>query len=278
MAYTLYTAPNCLRCAVVKNFMAERGISYQAFDFKADKEIFNLFYRTNRPAIYRNPEGVEFPILETEENGAKLIRQGSGEVVAYFLSGHKLECCVTRSDLLHGWISGLYVSQCPQDQDENFLVLIKHLAANGLQVHMQSDGRRPDLLEKLVGSGSVARLVLNIYGPSSVYEALFGQKMDKADLAETLKIVRSHKNHHMRLELKPLALPEGAAYLKPEQAGEAAQMLLDAGGDMKLPIAIHIGAEEVEGLAKLESAALFAYRSKMRNHLVNADFDKAEGF
>ncbi len=276
MSYTLYTAPSCLRCAVVKSFMAERGIGYEAFDFKADKDIFNTFYRTNRPLIYRNPEGVEFPIMATEENGALLVKQGSGEVVAYLLSGHKLEACVTRSDLLHGWISGLYVSQCPTDQDENFITLVSHLAKSGLKVYLQTDGRRPDLLEKVLATGAVTRLVLNIYGPSEIYEALFGQALEKADLAKTLELVKKHPSFQMRLVLKPLALPGGPAYLTPEQAALAAKMLAEAGGDIKLPFVVYRSDEEAEGLTKLEDSALFGYRSKMRNHLVATDLAKPE--
>ena len=108
MSITLYTAPDCLRCKIVKGFLAEHQIAYETVDFKADAQTFNTFYRANRKAIYRNPEGVEFPLFDD----GTVIKQGSGEVIAYLLSGHALEGAVTRSDLLHGWISGLYLSQC----------------------------------------------------------------------------------------------------------------------------------------------------------------------
>ena len=132
MDITLYTAPDCIRCKIVKAFLNERGIAYDTIDFKAQAEEFNTFYRTNRPKIYRNPEGVEFPLFYNGE----VIRQGSGEVIAYMLSGDALKHsgAVTRSDLLHGWISGLYLSCCPKDQEENFLTLVKHLADGGLTV------------------------------------------------------------------------------------------------------------------------------------------------
>lgn len=113
MSITLYTAPDCLRCKIVKGFLAEHQIAYETVDFKADAQTFNTFYRANRKAIYRNPEGVEFPLFDD----GTVIKQGSGEVIAYLLSGHALEGAVTRSDLLHGWISGLYLSQCPAAED-----------------------------------------------------------------------------------------------------------------------------------------------------------------
>ena len=97
MSITLYTAPDCLRCKIVKGFLAEHQIAYETVDFKADAQTFNTFYRANRKAIYRNPEGVEFPLFDD----GTVIKQGSGEVIAYLLSGHALEGAVTRSDLLH---------------------------------------------------------------------------------------------------------------------------------------------------------------------------------
>ena len=67
MSITLYTAPDCLRCKIVKGFLAEHQIAYETVDFKADAQTFNTFYRANRKAIYRNPEGVEFPRMRKQK-------------------------------------------------------------------------------------------------------------------------------------------------------------------------------------------------------------------
>lgn len=104
MSITLYTAPDCLRCKIVKGFLAEHQIAYETVDFKADARHSTPSTAPTARPIYRNPEGVEFPLFDD----GTVIKQGSGEVIAYLLSGHALEGAVTRSDLLHGWISGLY--------------------------------------------------------------------------------------------------------------------------------------------------------------------------
>ena len=44
MSITLYTAPDCLRCKIVKGFLAEHQIAYETVDFKADAQTFNTFY------------------------------------------------------------------------------------------------------------------------------------------------------------------------------------------------------------------------------------------
>lgn len=77
MSITLYTAPDCIRCKIVKAFLAERGLPYDTVDFKADAPVFNTFYRTNRKAIYRNPEGVEFPLSTTAQPSGRAAAKSS---------------------------------------------------------------------------------------------------------------------------------------------------------------------------------------------------------
>lgn len=272
MAITLYTAPNCQRCKIVKAFLKERGIDYGVIDFKADAQEFNTFYRANRKHIYRNPEGVEFPLFHDGE----VIKQGSGEVIAYLLAGHALEPAVTRSELLHGWISGLSVSQCPADQEENFVTLVTHLAAGGLSVLLRSDGRNPALLRRLIEAKAAAKLSLDVPGPAAVYAALDGQAPDAAALAETIALVRAFPDHEIRFFAAPIPRADGTvSWPTRDEAGAAADMVFAACGDHQLPYAIACATAEtpggLQGLAPLEDAMLLKYRSASRNALFKAD-------
>lgn len=271
MPMTLYTAPDCLRCVIVKDFLAARGLDWSALDFKADKDLFNAFYRAHRSAIYRNPEGVEFPILHHGD----AIRQGSGEIIAHLLAGDALRGCVTRSDLLHGWISGLNVSACPPGQEENFTTLVRALARGGLSVFLRSDGRRPGLLGELLAEGLAARVALDVPGPAALYPRIAGGELAPGDLARSLAAVRSQPGHLVRLLLVPYPGPDGALRrLTPDEAGQAARMLLDEGGDPLLPLGIE--AVPAPGLEPLEGPALLPYRAKVRNALVRADIRQAQ--
>ena len=79
MNIILYKAPNCLRCNIVKSYLEANGIPYGKFDLADDKEIVNKFYRDNRARLYRNPEGVEFPMFhETEGDDSSGHRRGAG--------------------------------------------------------------------------------------------------------------------------------------------------------------------------------------------------------
>ena len=274
MSITLYTAPDCLRCKIVKGFLAERQIPYETVDFKADAQVFNTFYRANRKDIYRNPEGVEFPLFDD----GTVIKQGSGEVIAYLLSGHALEGAVTRSDLLHGWISGLYLSRCPADQEDNFVTLVQQLAKGGLTVCMQTDGRNPALLERLIGLGVLAKVQLNILGPASVYETLFGSAPSKDELAKTIELVKAFPDHDIRFLATPIPQDGGMRWPTRDEACEAARMVFEACGDHQLPYCIcGCTAEMPQGLCGLDPVAepmLLKYRAASRDCLFKADIKK----
>lgn len=273
MPYTLFTAPDCLRCKIVKEFLADRNITYSSYDFKDNKDVFNAFYRANRTAIYRNHEGVEFPLLH--DGGNNILRQGSGEIIAYLLAGHALEPCVRRSELLHGWISGLHVSQCPEELEEAFTELAGRLAKGGLNVVLETDGRKAALLGALLGAGLAARVVLNLLGPADVYPEAVGEELDPDDLAKSLSLVRGHPDHAVRLLLRPVT-PHGGRpyYISPAQAAEAARMLCQAGADMQMPFSVAVGPQTADGLERPQADDLLPYRGKLRNHLVKADIEK----
>lgn len=273
MSITLYTAPNCLRCQIVKAFMAEKNIAYETVDFKEQKDIFNAFYRANRPNIYRNPEGVEFPLFQDEH----VIKQGSGEIIAYLLAGRDLEGSVTRSDMLHGWISGLYPSLCPAEHEDNYVELVRHLAQGGLRVHLQADGRKPELLERLLQAGNIASLSLNILGPSAVYEAAFGGPISNNDVAKSVEVVKAFPNGKIFLLVSPVKRADGSvSWLSKEEAKEAAHMAAEATGQPGLPIEIAAVTDLMpQGLQGLEPFEEFLpYRSAVRNYLFKADIAK----
>lgn len=273
MSITLYTAPDCLRCKIVKAFLAEKGLPYTAVDFKEQKDAFNAFYRANRPSIYRNPEGVEFPLL----HDGQTLKQGSGEIIAYLLAGHNLEGSVTRSDLLHGWISGLYPSLCPATHDDDYVELVRCLATGGLKIFLQPDGRRPELLERLLAAGNISRLTLNVLGPAAVYADSFGAPIDSGSLARSIALVQAFPKGEVRLLVSPVKRADGTvSWLTKEEAREAAGMVAEATGRPSQPFAIAaVTALMPQGLQGLEPFSEFLqFRSAVRNHLFKAEIEK----
>jgi hypothetical protein len=272
VSVTLYTAPNCQRCTILKDFLAARGQTYAAYDFLADKEAFNAFYRAHRAELHRDEENrLEFPVYA---NGT-VVRQGIGEILAFLLAGDGLKPCVTTTGLLHGWISGLNVSACPSGQEEHFLTLLRLLSRGGLSVALDADGRRPELLEQALGEGLVARLMLNILGPAELYPAIAGGPLPSGDLKQSLALARGCKDAVIRILVSGYADAGGApARLTPEEAGAAAEMALLACGDRMLPVFIKAGP--AGKLPPLSDAELLAYRAKARNSLVKAEICKPQ--
>ena len=73
MPITIYSAPGCLRCKIVKQFIDNSDRGYQDVDALGEgRKAFSNFYRDHRDQIYRGPEGVEFPIFSEGET----VRQG----------------------------------------------------------------------------------------------------------------------------------------------------------------------------------------------------------
>lgn len=276
MAITLYKAPNCIRCRITHEFMDAKGIVYSSYDLEDDKDIVNGFYRANRKFLHRNETGVEFPMMHDDEGNAVL--QGTGVIIAYLLSGNTLADAgaVSESKMLHGWISGLNVSRVPAGQEEHFVELITALSKGGLQVVLDTDGRNADLLERLINTGCLTRVRLNIPGPASVYPAVAGGNApSREELGKTISLVRSFKDNVIRLYLEPIAREDGSFdWLSPADAALAGKMVVEACGDMMLPFGIQACTEPVKGLEPLTN--LLPYRSKVRSALPKTDIIKGE--
>ncbi|MDO5536933.1 MAG: hypothetical protein Q4F72_05350 [Desulfovibrionaceae bacterium] len=273
MGITLYTAPDCIRCRIVKAYLADKNIPYDTVDFKGDAQTFNTFYRANRKAIYRNPEGVEFPLFSDGE----VVRQGSGEVLAYLLSGHAMEGCVTRSDMLHGKISGLYPTRCPDDQEDNFVTLVERLSAGGLEVWLQVDGRKPALLKRLLAVKNV-HVILNAVGGPEFTEQTFGGCPTKEELAESISLVTGTPDGLVRFLAMPKEKDGAWIWAERADAEAAAKMVAAACGKPTLPFSIMAAVKEMpldlHGLEPVTDQDLLMYRSAIRRHLFKADIVK----
>ena len=176
MSITLHTAPDCLRCKIVKGFLAEHQIAYETVDFKADAQTFNTFYRANRKAIYRNPEAWSFRCSTTARSSSRL--RGSHRLPAVRARprrrGHA-QRPAARLDFRP------LPFPVPGGGGRSLRRLVQQLAKGGLTVCIQTDGRNPALLERLIGLNALAKVQLNIPGPASVYEALYGSAPTKTN-------------------------------------------------------------------------------------------------
>ena len=159
MSNTIYSVSGCIRCKITKRFMSEQGIAFDDVDINSEgKDAFAKFYRANRSHIFRDKDGVEFPVY-TDGN---IVRQGASVIIGHLIAGDGLEGFISRS-VLHGeWIDGFNISGGNPDRADNLISILAYLKKNRLKIQLFTDGRNADVLEKIVAQGLGDRMVMEV--------------------------------------------------------------------------------------------------------------------
>ncbi len=280
MPLTLFTVTGCLRCAVLKQFLAKRTIAFQEKDVKEQgKSEFTAFYAQNRPAIRRTAAGIEFPILA---DGAE-IRQGLGPALAYLLAGKGLDGYIGTGTLTGKWIDGLSVSDGDPGRWEAFLEALRHLKGSGMQVELYTDGRQAWILQKIQGQDLADRVVMDVFSPPGFYEKAFGSERMEKDLSDSLKCVSQFPDYVFRLVCSAVSRKDGKTlpngFLAPAEIGEAAKKILEATGSGRHPCFVaevpYQTSQEVrkKSLPSVQQKDLFRYRSEARRFQVFTEIE-----
>ena len=278
MPVTLFTASGCTRCKIVKKFMNEHDLAYDEKDIKTEgKTDFQTFYRKYHKSIFRGPNGVEFPIYFFEEK----IRQGLGPVLAYLQGGDALDRFV-RTGTLHGqWVDGINVSRGDPQHFEDLLAVLAFLKRNGIKLEVETDGRNPDLLKRLITEGMVDRGVMELKGPKSLYSQILNLEIDPHQIEETMRLIAEVTEYRFQTTIAPVLRSDLKwSYLTPEEIGETAAWLTQVTGNNKHPYIIRRLAptdakgEDLPDVLPLAPKNLFAYRTKARPHQVRTEIEK----
>ena len=273
MSFTLFSATGCMRCSIVKSYLDEHDLVFEEYDIKAaGKDRFNKFYKENRSNIFRGEEGVEFPILFTQ---GKIV-QGVGVILAFLRAKETLDGFVTRSDLSHGWVSGLNVSAKSLTNGDAFVEILRFLNRHGLMIQLEADGRNAHLLEIIIKENLISRLIFILRGPIELYKPLTGAPLDKEELQHSLSLLDSSFAYRIILPISPFMRANGeAGYLSPEEALSAAKLVETATGSKKHPFFIKPVILPLDfELDLLPPSALFKYRTACRRHMVLAEIQK----
>lgn len=266
MRVQLFTATGCMRCKIVKTYMARNQIDFEELDIHGNgKDAFKEFYRKNRAHVFRGLEGVEFPILCTDGR----IYQGVGIVIAHLMAEKRLVGFVTRSDLSHGWISGLNISARPLADGKDFLSLLEFLKNNGLMIQLETDGRNSLLLETVLREKWVHRLIFHLRGPADLYEPITGFALTEDELIHSLSLLNPSIDYQIILPISLIPGKDGdGRYLSPEEAAKAGGLAEKATGSKKHPFFIR------EPEWDKNPADIFKYRTLCRRHMVLCDILK----
>jgi len=278
MSHILYTAAGCARCKITKRFMAEQGIAFDEFDIKSDgKEAFARFYRANRNAIFRDEDGVEFPVF----SDGSVIRQGVGVVIGHLIAGDGLDGFIGRSALHGEWIDGFNISGGDPDRAAELIRVLSYLKQSRLKIQLYTSGKNAGVLEKIVAQGLGDRMIMEIKGPAALYEPLTGQGIDARELEQSIRLTTRFGEYQFYTTIAPLKRShEPVSFLSPEEIGQTARMIEAATGSKKQPFELYAfdpanaADEALKSLAALPDSAMFKYRAAARRYQVMTEIKK----
>ena len=276
--HTLYTATGCTRCKLVMRKMDELAIPYQEHDIKAaGKDIFQQFYTANRRAIYRGPEGIEFPILNDEDS----IHQGLGPALAWVQAGSKLDGFFRIGRLHKEWLDGIIVSGGNPDMANDFLGLLRYLKQNAMKLELQTSGKNADILAVIIKENLADRIIMTVLGPLDLYSNIAGTAISEAEIKKTISLVAQFPERQFQTEVVPVRRQDGTlTYLTPDEIGEAAALIEQASGSKQQPYFLRPfhpvcpTDPAVQALEPMNSGMLFPYRSKAREFQVKTEIER----
>ncbi|RYD05820.1 hypothetical protein N752_07970 [Desulforamulus aquiferis] len=280
MGFTIYTATGCTRCKIVKELMRERGIDFIEQDMKAEgKDAFQKFYSTNRKAIFRGPDGVEFPLL----TDGRVIRQGIGASVAYLYSGSKLDGFFSVGVLHKEWVDGIHVSGGNPQYANEFLEVLRYIKkGNNMKLQMDTNGQNAAILEQIQAEGLADVVIMNVLGPREMYSQILEQEVDLAEIERSISLVTSFPEYKFQTTIIPVFRREGeVSYLSTKEVADTAKFIAEAAGSMKMPYLVKVFRpkeckdERFKGIEAMAADALLPYRTAARRHQVFVEIEKA---
>ncbi len=279
MSITIFSAPGCLRCKIVKQYLADAERDFQDSDALGEaKERFKAFYRNNRGKIHRRADGVEFPILCEGET----LKQGLPMVLGYLIAGSALDGFF-RPGLLHRqWIDGIYVSGGNPVQAQAFIEVLLFLKRQNLKLEIETSGLNAALLEQVLEQRLADRVVMEVKGPVELY-ALLRPRVGPEEIKKSIALVSKSESYYFYTTIAPIvremADGEQAGYISPQEVGAAAELIKIAAGDSKQPYRLRAFDPRTAEDAKLKDFEplskneLFKYRTMARKHQFKTELD-----
>jgi len=278
---TIFTATGCSRCKIAKKFMDEHAIPFQELDIKAEgKDPFGQFYRNNRSSVYRGKEGIEFPVF----TDGTVIRQGVGVVIAFLHAGTKLDSFIGRSELSHGWMDGIHVSEGDPALTDDLVRVLGYIRKNGINLQLDTDGRNAQVLDRLLAEKLGDRVLMDVRGPLSLYGRMLGREIDAEEVKKSIALVTRFPEYQFRTTVRPVARKEGdpeTGYLTPDEVAETAKLIQETTGSYKHPYVLRVfdaesfSDERLKSIGKLTSNDLLRHRSAARKFQVQTEIEKS---
>ena len=238
MGNTIYSITGCTRCKITKRFMTEQGIAFDDFDINSEgKEDFAKFYRDNRSSIFRDKDGVEFPVF----TDGKIVRQGAGVIIGHLVAGDGLEGFINRSALRGEWIDGFNISGGNPDRTDKLIRVLSYFKKNRIKLQLYTDGRNADVLEEIVDQGLGDRMVMEVKGPASLYMKLTGRDIKTDELERSIRLTAKFGDYQFHTIIAPVIRSDGQiGFLSPDEIAVTAQTIEAATQSKKEPYELRL--------------------------------------
>lgn len=267
----IFSATGCARCKITKKYMQDNYIEYEEFDIKADgKDVFARFYRTHRKDIFRDENGVEFPVF----SDGIIIRQGVSVIIGYLTAQDRLTGFIGRSRLHGQWLDGIHVSDGNPEHASDLYRVLAHLKKYGLSIELFSDGRNPEILEYIANNHLADRVIMEISRPVETIDY-------PEDLAKSLACATQFNEYYFYTTIGPLIHTDGSiTFISPENIRDIAEFIETATGSKKHPYGLRRWDmstktnESLEMVEPMPESALFKYRTMARRYMVMAEIEK----
>ena len=273
MSIILYSAAGCKRCAMVRQLLNERSLSYQDHDaLGKGREAFRTFYQKNRKNIFRGPDGIEFPIFHEGKN----ILQGLPMVAAHLFAGARLKGFFTYGRRHGQWIDGICVSGGNPDHGPDFIKVLNYLQGQGFKIQIETNGVNPGLLETVYEYNLADYVIMDVKGSLELYKSILHQPVNPAEIERSIAIVAKFNDYTFVTNIAPIVRQEGdpaqISYITPQEVAEAANLIKTICGDAIQPYQLRYfdpksaEDERLRTCKALTQAALLKYRTLARKH------------
>ena len=281
MPITVFSATGCVRCRIAKQFLNERGLTFQDHDALGEgRQAFRSFYQSNRQKIYRGPEGVEFPVYHEGD----VIRQGLPGVVAYQIGGSALDGFF-KPGTLHGqWLDGICISGGAHACSDDMIQVLLYLKKQNFKIQIDTNGVNANLLASILERGLADRVIMEVKGPPNLYKLLVGPSVDMAEIEKSIALVSKCSDYGFITFISPVGRQEGdpaqISYITPEEISQTAELIKKAAGDSRQPYRLRIfESEPTPGRQapvppSIPQSLLFRYRSAARKYQFKAEILK----
>lgn len=278
MSITIFTATGCTRCKIVKGYMEARQIEYVEKDMKAEgKDEFQSFYKANRNAVFRGPDGIEFPIIIDGKN----IRQSIGAAIAYLHAGEKLDGYFSVGTLHKEWVDGIHLSGGNPEYGDELIQVLKYIKGNNMKLQIDTDGRNSQILERVIAENLADVLIMDVIAPLELYGQILEKEINPEEIVKSLSVLTQFSEAKLQTIIRPVRRGDGSSsYLTPDEIAEIARLIQERTGSNKCRYLLKLfkpqdsNAKEFQKIAPLPANQLFSYRTKAREFQVFAEIEK----